>query len=194
MAIGDSIPIFGHWAYIHFIENEGMAFGWKLFGGGVFGKIFLSLFRLLAIGGISYYLFLITRQKKPFLYIFSISMILAGAAGNLIDSIFYGIIFDASGPFFTSTLFPAEGGYAPLLQGRVVDMFYFPIVEGVYPNWIPWLGGDYYQFFQPVFNVADASISIGVVLLIITQNKRYALENEALNEAETHQQTSQDPN
>jgi len=173
LSIGDSIPVLGNWFYLHFIENEGMAYGWKLFGGGSFGKISLSLFRLIAIGGISYYLYLMVKERKPKLFILSISLILAGAMGNLIDSLFYGIIFNESTPFQVATLFPAEGGYAPFMLGHVVDMFYFPIIEGFYPQWFPWFGGEYYAFFQPVFNIADASITSGVILLLLFQRKAF---------------------
>jgi signal peptidase II len=169
MSLGDSIVVFDSWFYIHFVENEGMAFGWKLFGGGEFGKAFLTIFRMVAIVGISYYLYLVIKERKHPVFIISISMILAGAMGNLIDSIFYGVLFEASGPFTVASFLPADGGYASLLHGKVVDMFYFPIIEGTYPTWFPWLGGDYYQFFQPVFNVADASISIGVLILVLMQ-------------------------
>jgi len=178
MYIGDSIPMFGDWAFIHFVENEGMAFGWKLFGGGNFGKIFLSLFRIGAVIGIFYYLYLIIKQKKHTLLVISISLILAGALGNIIDSLFYGIIFEASGPFHVATMFPAEGGYAPFLHGRVVDMFYFPMFEGSYPNWFPWIGGDYFMFFQPVFNIADSSIFIGVSILVLMQKRFFKNEEE----------------
>jgi len=178
MYIGDSIPIFGDWAFIHFVENEGMAFGWKLFGGGDFGKIFLSVFRIGAVIGIAYYLWIIIKQKKHFLLLTSISLIFAGALGNIIDSLFYGLIFEASGPFHVATMFPADGGYANFLHGRVVDMFYFPIFEGSYPKWFPWIGGDYFQFFQPVFNIADSSIFVGVSMLVLMQKRFFANEEE----------------
>lgn len=176
MAIGDSIPVIDNFFYIHFVENEGMAFGWKLFGGGSFGKIFLTLFRLAAVSGIAYYLFLIVKQKKHKLFIFSIVLILAGAIGNIIDSIFYGLIFNASDFYHIASLFPQDGGYASILHGKVVDMFYFPIMEGIYPDWIPIIGGSYFQFFQPVFNIADSSISIGVVMLVLMQKKFFNSE------------------
>lgn len=189
MAIGDSIPIIDNFFYIHFVENEGMAFGWKLFGGGSFGKIFLTLFRLAAVSGISYYLYLIVKQKKHTFFIFSISLVLAGAIGNIIDSLFYGLIFDESDFYHIASLFPHDGGYASFLHGKVVDMFYFPIIEGYYPNWIPVIGGDYYQFFQPVFNIADASISIGVVLIILLQKKFFkSEESEIFNNEEEESQ------
>ena len=174
MSLGDSIPMLGEWFFIHFVENKGMAFGWQLFGGGEFGKIFLSIFRILAVGAIFYYLYLIVKQKKHPVFIYSIALVLAGAIGNIIDSLFYGLIFEASGPFTVAQLFPEGGGYAEFLHGKVVDMFYFPIIEGVYPQWIPWVGGDYFQFFQPVFNVADASISVGVAILVLGQKKFFA--------------------
>jgi len=176
MALGDSIPMLGDWFYIHFVENKGMAFGWQLFGGGGFGKVFLSLFRIVAIGAISYYLYLIVKQKKHPVFIYSIAMVLAGAAGNIFDSLFYGMIFEASGPFTIAAMFPESGGYASFLHGNVVDMFYFPLFSGIYPEWIPWVGGDYYQFFQPVFNIADASISVGVAVLVLGQKKFFEEE------------------
>ncbi len=176
MAIGDSIPVIDNFFYIHFVENEGMAFGWKLFGGGGFGKIFLSLFRITAVSGIAYYLYLIVKQNKHKFFVFSITLILAGAIGNILDSLFYGLIFNNSDFYHIASLFPKEGGYAPFLHGKVVDMFYFPIYEGSYPQWVPFVGGDYFQFFQPIFNVADASISIGVVLLVLMQKKFFKSE------------------
>ena len=174
MALGDSIPMMGEWFYIHFVENKGMAFGWQLFGGSGFGKIFLSIFRIFAVMGISYYLYFITKQKKHPVFIYSIALVLAGAIGNIIDSLFYGMFFEASGPFTIAKIFPEGGGYSSFLHGKVVDMFYFPLFEGTYPDWIPWLGGDYFQFFQPVFNIADASISIGVAILVLGQKKFFA--------------------
>ena len=174
MSLGDSIPMMGDWFYIHFVENKGMAFGWQLFGGAGVGKVFLSVFRLIAVIAISYYLVTVVKQKKHPLLIYSIALVLAGALGNIIDSLFYGIIFDASGPFTVAVLFPESGGYSTFLHGKVVDMLYFPMIEGVYPQWIPWFGGDYFQFFQPVFNIADASISVGVTVLVIGQQKFFA--------------------
>ncbi len=171
MSIGDSIPVIDNFFYIHFVENEGMAFGWKLFGGGNFGKVFLTLFRIIAVSGIGYYLYLIVKQKKHPLFIFSISLVLAGAIGNIIDSLFYGLIFSNSDFYHIASLFPENGGYAGFLHGKVVDMFYFPIYEGNYPKWFPVIGGEYFQFFQPVFNLADASISIGVGILIFMQKR-----------------------
>ncbi|OIP02622.1 MAG: lipoprotein signal peptidase [Bacteroidetes bacterium CG2_30_33_31] len=171
MEIGDSIPVLGSWFYLHFVENVGMAYGMTI--GGSWGKLALSIFRILAIGGIGYYLYTIIIKKYHSLLIISISLIFAGAIGNVLDSAFYGLIFSESGPITLATMFPDGGGYAGFLYGKVVDMFYFPMFEGIWPNWMPFVGGDYYLFFQPVFNIADASISIGVAILIIFQKKFY---------------------
>jgi len=176
LALGDSFPVFGDWFYINFVENNGMAFGWKF--GGEFGKLFLSLFRIAAIGGIGYYLYTLIKQKQNKILIISISLIFAGATGNIIDSLFYGIIFDASGPFHVATMFPTDGGYAGFLHGKVVDMLYFPLFEGHYPEWFPFVGGDYFAFFRPVFNIADSSITIGVALLIIFQKRFFGSKKE----------------
>ncbi len=171
MEIGDSIPVLGNWFYLHFVENEGMAYGMKF--GGDYGKLFLSVFRLIAIVGIGYYLFSIIRKKYHTMLIVSISFIFAGAIGNMIDSAFYGLIFSKSGPFTLAQFMPPEGGYETFLHGRVVDMFYFPITEGIWPHWVPFIGGNHFAFFEPVFNIADASISVGVAILIIFQKKFY---------------------
>jgi len=189
MPIGDQFPVMGDWFYIHFVENNGMAFGWNF--GGEYGKLALSLFRIFAIGGIGYYLYTLIKTNKHFLLITSISLIFAGAMGNIIDSLFYGLIFEASGSFHVAQLFPADGGYAGLFHGKVVDMLYFPIIEGIYPDWIPFFGGDYFAFFRPVFNIADSSITIGVVMLILFQKRFFvesvkddASENKTVEEAE----------
>ncbi len=167
MEIGDSIPMIGTWFYLHFVENEGMAWGWTF--GGEYGKLFLSIFRLIAITGIAYYLYTLVKNKYPKKLIISMSLILAGAMGNMIDSAFYGLLFSRSDVFDVATFLPADGGYATFLHGKVVDMFYFPIISGIWPDWVPIMGGKYFEFFRPVFNIADASISIGVALLIIFQ-------------------------
>ena len=156
------------WFYLYFIENEGMAFG--LTWGGSMGKLALTLFRLVASGFIFYWLYrsIINQAHKGL--IICIALIFAGAIGNIIDSVFYGIILSASTPDLLATLFPDNGGYAPVLYGHVVDMFYFPLWEGFLPDWLPIWGGDYFIFFQAIFNVADASISIGIAVLILFQN------------------------
>ena len=170
--LGDSIPLFGQghdWAYLQFVENRGMAFGLE-FGGG-FGKIALTLFRIVAVIGIGYLLVRAIKDKRNNWLVVSLSLIFAGAMGNIIDSAFYGMIFDASTPFHKAVLFPADGGYAPFLHGAVVDMFYFPLMHGHFPQWLPIWGGEEYEFFRPVFNIADAAISVGVVMLILVQRK-----------------------
>jgi signal peptidase II len=168
MYIGQEYNIFGNWFIIHFTENEGMAFGMKF--GGDYGKLILSLFRIVAVGAIGWYLYKLIKENTDKLYIICMSLIFAGAIGNILDSAFYGIIFSES-YFNIAQLFPAEGGYGSFLHGKVVDMFYFPIFTGQYPNWFPIWGGEDFIFFRPVFNVADSSISVGVVLLIIFQKR-----------------------
>ena len=169
MPLGDEFSVLGDWFKIHFVENNGMAWGMSF--GGEYGKLFLTLFRLVAIGGIGYYLYSLIKTRKNELLIISISLVFAGAVGNIIDSLFYGIIFDESGSYYVAQAFPAEGGYASLFHGKVVDMLHFPLFEGFYPDWFPIIGGDYYAFFRPVFNIADSSITIGVSLLIMFQKR-----------------------
>lgn len=167
LAYGEEIQILGQsWALIHFVENEGMAFGITL--GGDYGKLALSLFRIAAVCFLIYYLRLLLRSKVSFGLIASFSLILAGAIGNIIDSAFYGLIFSQS-PYHggVATMFPEGGGYAGFLHGKVVDMFYFPMFEGFFPEWVPLWGGEHFQFFRPVFNVADAAITTGVLSLLI---------------------------
>nr|WP_254359323.1 lipoprotein signal peptidase [Leyella stercorea] len=156
------------WFYIEFIENNGMAYGMKFIN-----KLVLSLFRLFAIGFIGYYLAkIIKKNVAPLGYIVLIAMVLAGAAGNLIDCLFYGLIFDASTPFTVSQFVPFGEGYSSFLHGKVVDMFYFPIIQTTWPEWVPYFGGSEYVFFSPVFNFADACISVGVVALLLFYRKQ----------------------
>lgn len=162
-----AIPLFGEWAYLHFIENRGMAFGMEF--GGEWGKLALSLFRIVAVAGIGYALVRMVRSGTRGIQVTSVALIFAGALGNIIDSTFYGLLFSASTPFQLAELLPAEGGYAPLLHGAVVDMFYFPLWEGRLPEWLPLWGGEHFLFFRPVFNIADAAITIGVALFILVQ-------------------------
>lgn len=170
MALGDEFSVIGRWFLIHFVENNGMAFGFE-FGGG-YGKIFLSLFRLIAIVGIGWYIFKLVKKEVSMGFIACVSLIFAGAIGNLIDSAFYGMIFtDSYGK--VAELFPPGGGYASFLHGRVVDMFYFPIFSGVFPSWVPFWGGSDFEFFRPVFNVADSSISIGIFSIIIFYRSQF---------------------
>lgn len=170
MMIGEEFPVIGEWFLIHFVENNGMAFGFEF--GGEYGKMFLSLFRVIAVFGIGWYITRLVKKDLPMGFIACVSLIFAGAIGNIIDSAFYGLIFnDSYGQ--VATLFPEGGGYATFLHGRVVDMFYFPLISGVYPEWIPFAGGSDFQFFRPVFNVADSSISIGIFSIIFFYRKQF---------------------
>ena len=146
MIIGQEYHIFGNWFIIHFTENDGMAFGIEI--GGKYGKIFLSLFRIFAVVVIGWYLYSLTKIKSANGLIISISMILAGALGNIIDCAFYGLIFNHSN-YQIASFFPEKGGYAPFLFGKVVDMFYFPIIKGHFPDWFPFWGSKHFIFFSP---------------------------------------------
>lgn len=176
MLIGSrgEIAVLGDWFILHFTENEGMAFGMKF--GGEFGKIILSIFRIIAVIAIGWYLARLGKRKEPFAFILSISLILAGALGNIIDSAFYGMIFSDSTFHEVARIFPEEGGYSSFLHGKVVDMFYFPIIKGYYPGWFPVWGGSEFIFFRPVFNIADSSITVGVTILILFQKKFFKKE------------------
>ncbi len=165
MVLGQEYSILGNWFIIHFTENNGMAFGFEFWG--QFGKLFLSLFRIAAISGIAYYLSKLIKQNAPKGVIYSISLILAGAIGNIIDSTFYGVLFNDSFFYQIASFMPQEGGYSSLLHGKVVDMFYFPIIRGHYPSWFPLIGNTDYIFFRPVFNIADSVITIGVIYILL---------------------------
>ncbi len=165
MTLHESIRIFD-WFYISFIENNGMAYGMQ-----IGSKLALSLFRVAAISLLAYYVWLQVRNKARKGYIVCLSMVLAGAVGNLLDSMFYGMVFSASSPFYTSYFVEFGTGYAPFLMGKVVDMFYFPIIVTTWPEWVPHFGGEEFVFFSPVFNYADANISVGVVLLLLFYSK-----------------------
>lgn len=169
MTLGENIAIFGSWAQIYFIENNGMAFGMQF--GGSLGKLFLSLLRLLLIGGIIYYLYQLIKSSAPKGVIIGVALILVGAMGNIFDSLFYGLIFSESSYNQVAILFPDSGGYAPFLYGKVVDMFYFPLIDTTLPDWVPFKGGERFIFFRPIFNFADSCITIGVIYLILFQRK-----------------------
>lgn len=170
MEIGQNIPLFGTWGMLHFIENNGMAFGMEM--GGKTGKILLSLFRIVAILGIGWFLNSLIKRKARTALIIAVSLIMAGAIGNIIDSAFYGMIFSES---YTQVaqMFPPGGGYSSFLLGRVVDMFYFPIINIHWPDWMPIIHGRSFIFFSPVFNVADSAISCGVISIILFQKKMF---------------------
>lgn len=164
-----AIPILGSKGYLHFIENRGMAFGLEF--GGDKGKLLLTLFRIAAVVVIALIIRNAVRKGASTGLVVSLSLILAGALGNIIDSTFYGVLFSASTPFQKAVLLPEGGGYAPLLHGAVVDMFYFPLWEGRLPAWLPVWGGQHFVFFRPVFNLADAAITVGMALFILQQRK-----------------------
>jgi len=168
LMLGDEIVIAKNWFILHFVENNGMAFGLEF--GNHIGKYFLSVFRIVAVGGIGWYISKLWKRDVPFGIVACFSMIMAGAIGNILDSAFYGLIFNESYGHIAN-LFPAGGGYASFLQGRVVDMFYFPLISGHYPSWLPFVGNDDFIFFRPVFNLADSSITVGIISILIFHRK-----------------------
>ena len=163
MTIGESFSVLGDWFQIYFIENNGMAFGWEF--GEQLGKIALGLFRIIAVALLFYVIYYLTKKKVKFGPILGISLITAGALGNIIDGMFYGMIFSESTFTQLATLFPEGGGYSGFMQGKVVDMLYFPLFT--FPEWMPLLGGQI--FFSPIFNIADSAITIGFLYLLIFQ-------------------------
>ena len=181
MAYGEEFLLFGlNWARIHFVENEGMAFGISL--GGKIGKLLLSLFRIGAVIFLIYIIRQMIENRQPLGLIISLSLILAGAIGNILDSAFYGIIFSQSTYHGqVAELFPEQGGYAPFLFGKVVDMLYFPLVDTVLPEWVPFRGGQRFEFFKPVFNVADSSITTGITIILLFYRGIFSANNEPKN-------------
>jgi signal peptidase II len=167
------------WAKLYFIENEGMAWGWKF--GGEWGKMLLTLFRLAAVIFGTWYLVRIVRHRYSTGFIVCASLIYAGALGNLIDSMFYGLLFTKSDYATIATMFPKNGGYAGFLHGRVVDMLYFPMVHSTFPSWMPLVGGKEFEFFSPIFNIADAAISSGVLTLLFFQRRFLTKREEHIN-------------
>ena len=173
-SLGEEVPVFD-WFRILFVENEGMAWGTKI--PGEYGKLFLMLFRLVAIVGIGYWLWDSVRKNGSRILITAIALIFAGAFGNIIASVFYGIIFnDSYGQ--VAEFMPAQGGYGTLFHGKVVDMLYFPLWQGNLPEWIPFWGGNYFTFFEPVFNIADTAISAGVILLLLFNKRAFPKEED----------------
>lgn len=168
-ALDESVTVFPNWFFIRFIENPGAAFGFEL--GGSYGKLTLSIFRLVAIGALGYYIHHLLRKKAPTGVLVGFSLIFAGALGNVIDSAFYGLLFSESTFTAPATFLPEGGGYVGFLHGKVVDMLFFPLFRGTYPSWIPGIGGESFLFFSPIFNLADSYITIGVLYMLLFQRK-----------------------
>ncbi len=169
MVIGEEIPVLGDWFKILFIENRGMAFGMQ-FGGDV-GKFLLTSFRLIFAGFVIVYLRKLILSNAKTGVLVGISLVLVGALGNIVDSLFYGMVFSASTPSAVAEFLPESGGYAPFMMGRVVDMLYFPLIETTLPDWVPIWGGEEFIFFRPIFNIADSCITVGVLYLLIFHRK-----------------------
>lgn len=183
MALGDQITVISNFFYIHFTENNGMAFGLELEGS--YGKLLLSLFRIIAIGGIGWYLYSLVKQKVHWGLISCISLIMAGAIGNILDSVFYGLLFSQSTPLEVARFLPIEGGYAKFLHGAVVDMFYFT----THFDHVFWQS-EPYTFSFPIFNISDSAITVGVVIILLFQHTFYKQEihSEIKNESSPEMQ------
>ncbi len=173
--LGEELNVFGNWFILHFVENKGMAFGFEF--SGKFGKVILTLFRLIAATAIYWYLLKLIKKGIPNGLVISIALIFAGAIGNVIDSAFYGLIFsDSFGRI--AEVFPAGGGYASFLHGSVVDMLFFPLIDTTFPTWLPFVGGEEFMFFRPVFNIADSAITVGITIILIFYRKFFAEEDK----------------
>ncbi len=189
-ALGESYEV-TPWFFLHFIENNGMAWGMTFIN-----KTVLSVFRLVAVTVIGYYIYKVVKRGARWRYVVFLSMIVAGAAGNIIDSLFYGQIFPEASPWEVQGFVPFGQGYAPVLMGKVVDMFYFPLIQTTWPEWMPWVGGDEFIFFSPIFNFADASISVGVVCLLLFCRKDWESKDDedkadSMEEAEDYGDTEE---
>ena len=169
MTLHESIPMAGNWAILYFTENKGMAFGVDFMG-----TFFLSMLRIVAVGALIYYLNKAIKNNVPTGFIVCLSMVLAGAAGNIFDNMFYGLIFSESSPYSVASLVPFGDGYGNLFGGRVVDMFYFPLIETTWPDWVPLWGGDRFVFFSPIFNFADSAITCGGFATVILYHKTFS--------------------
>lgn len=183
MTLHEQIEVLS-WFKIVFIENNGMAYGME-----IGSKLVLSIFRIVAVGFLGWYIVQQVKKQARWGYIVCLAMIMAGAAGNIFDSMFYGLIFNASSEYYTSYFVPFGTGYASFLMGKVVDMFYFPIIVTTWPDWVPFVGGNPYVFFSPIFNFADSSISVGVVLLLLFYRKELS-EIKPVNETKKEQPVS----
>ena len=169
MSLGQEISVLGDWFKLHYVLNPGIAFGIEF--DFIYGKLVLTIFRILAALGIAYYLYYLSQRHAHKVLLLSLALILAGATGNVIDSTFYGVILD-NAPLKAVT---------PWFHGQVIDMLYFPLIEGTFPDWVPWWGSQQFQFFRPVFNIADASIFLGVTFILVLQ-KRFSLTSPTTQE------------
>lgn len=185
MMLGEEHQVFGNWFIIHFTENKGMAFGLEFWGDN--GKVLLTLFRIAAVIGIGWYLGHLIKYNSPVGLVVSVALIMGGAIGNIIDSVFYGVLFNGSFHQVASFL-PEGGGYSSLLHGKVVDMLYFPIIKGYYPEWFPFWSGQQFIFFRPVFNIADSAITTGVISILVFQKRFFKVHHEKQEEQQEQEE------
>jgi len=188
MMLGEEHQILGDWFILHFTENNGMAFGLEFWGEN--GKVFLTLFRIAAVIGIGWYLIHLIKENTPVGLVVSVSLIMAGAIGNIIDSVFYGVLFNGSFHQVAEFL-PEKGGYSSLLHGKVVDMLYFPVIKGYYPEWFPFNSGQQFIFFRPVFNIADSAITTGVISILVFQRRFFKAHHESQTRHEASEEVHQ---